>query len=119
KLGGHSLLAGKLTNRIRKALGLQAAIRDVFLAPSPRQLLRRLGEQDAGPARPALRPVPEERRPERIPLSYAQRRLWFLGRLEGPSSAYNAPVVLRLDAMPDPGVLEAAVRDVVERHEVL
>ncbi|MFI8400149.1 condensation domain-containing protein [Streptomyces sp. NPDC085463] len=119
KLGGHSLLAGKLTNRIRGALGLQAAIRDVFLAPSPRQLLRRLGEQEAGPARPVLRPVPEEVRPERIPLSYAQRRLWFLGRLEGPSSAYNAPVVLRLDAMPDAVVLEAAVRDVVERHEVL
>ncbi|WP_435190325.1 condensation domain-containing protein [Streptomyces sp. bgisy126] len=119
KLGGHSLLAGKLTNRVRGALGLRAAIRDVFLAPTPRQLLRRLGEQDAGPDRPALRPVPQERRPERIPLSYAQRRLWFLNRLEGPSSAYNAPVVLRLDALPDPAVLEAAVRDVVERHEVL
>uniref|UniRef100_UPI00211B21E7 condensation domain-containing protein n=1 Tax=Streptomyces sp. NRRL B-24572 TaxID=1962156 RepID=UPI00211B21E7 len=48
KLGGHSLLAGKLTNRIRGALGLQAAIRDVFLAPTPRQLLRRLGERGAG-----------------------------------------------------------------------
>ncbi|XUM05330.1 phosphopantetheine-binding protein [Streptomyces venezuelae ATCC 10712] len=35
KLGGHSLLAGKLTNRVRGALGLQAAIRDVFLAPTP------------------------------------------------------------------------------------
>ncbi|MEU0406063.1 condensation domain-containing protein, partial [Streptomyces sp. NPDC006197] len=54
-----------------------------------------------------------------IPLSYAQRRLWFLNRLEGSSPAYNAPVVLRLGSVPDPVVLRAAVRDVVERHEVL
>ncbi|MFE0646736.1 condensation domain-containing protein, partial [Streptomyces sp. NPDC058877] len=54
-----------------------------------------------------------------IPLSYAQRRLWFLNRLEGSSSAYNAPVVLRLGSTPDTAVLKAAVRDLVERHEVL
>ncbi|SEE02211.1 condensation domain-containing protein [Streptomyces sp. TLI_105] len=119
KLGGHSLLAGKLTNRIRGALGLQAAIRDVFLAPTPRQLLRRLGARGDGPRRPALRPVSDGRRPDPVPLSYAQRRLWFLGRLEGPSSAYNAPMVLTLDAHPETTVLEAAVRDVTRRHEVL
>ncbi|MER5208125.1 condensation domain-containing protein [Streptomyces sp. NPDC002825] len=119
KLGGHSLLAGKLTNRIRGALGLQAAIRDVFLAPTPRQLLRRLGARGDGPRRPALRPVPDEHRPDPIPLSYAQRRLWFLNRLEGASPAYNAPMVLHLEAQPDTTVLEAAVRDVMRRHEVL
>ncbi|MFJ7956211.1 condensation domain-containing protein [Streptomyces sp. NPDC096319] len=119
KLGGHSLLAGKLTHRIRAALGLQAAIRDVFLAPTPRQLLRRLAGRDDGPRRPALRPVPAEHRPDSVPLSYAQRRLWFLNRLEGSSAAYNAPMVLRLEAQPDTTVLEAAVRDVVTRHEVL
>ncbi|MGO4636780.1 condensation domain-containing protein, partial [Streptomyces sp. 2RAF24] len=119
KLGGHSLLAGKLTNRIRGALGLQATIKDVFLASTPGQLLRRLDERIGGPARPALRPVPEALRPARIPLSYAQRRLWFLNRLEGSSAAYNAPVVLRLDGRPVAAVVEAALRDVVERHEVL
>ncbi|MEV7280930.1 condensation domain-containing protein [Streptomyces sp. NPDC093111] len=119
KQGGHSLLAGKLTNRIRGALGLQAAIKDVFLAPTPGQLLRRLDERGGGPARPALRPVPDALRPARIPLSYAQRRLWFLNRLEGSSAAYNAPVVLRLAGRPVVSVVEAALRDVVERHEVL
>ncbi|MFD9649054.1 condensation domain-containing protein, partial [Streptomyces sp. NPDC059082] len=119
KLGGHSLLAGKLTNRVRGALGLQAAIRDVFLAPTPRQLLRRLDERSDGPRRPALRPVPPEHRPDPLPLSYAQRRLWFLGRLEGSSPAYNAPMVLHLEARPDTTVLEAAVRDVTDRHAVL
>uniref|UniRef100_UPI003EBAE025 condensation domain-containing protein n=1 Tax=Streptomyces sp. bgisy060 TaxID=3413775 RepID=UPI003EBAE025 len=119
KLGGHSLLAGKLTNRIRGALGLQAAIRDVFLAPTPRRLLRRLGEQGNGPARPPLRPVPQELRPARVPLSAAQLRLWFLDRLEGPSATYNIPVVTRLRRPVEAAALALALADVTARHEVL
>ncbi|MYQ76396.1 MULTISPECIES: condensation domain-containing protein [unclassified Streptomyces] len=119
KLGGHSLLAGKLTNRIRKALGVQAAIRDVFLAPTPARLLRRLAEQGDGPVRPPLRPVPAALRPKRLPLSAAQQRLWFVGQLEGPSATYNIPVVTRLRRPVEPAAFRAALADVVRRHEVL
>ncbi|ARF71236.1 hypothetical protein B7C62_02430 [Kitasatospora albolonga] len=119
KLGGHSLLAGKLSNRVRTALGLPASIRDVFLAPTPGQLLRRLGEGRDTSVRPALRPVPKALRPARTPLSAAQQRLWFVGQLQGPSATYNIPVVTRLRRRVEPGAFAAALADVAERHEVL
>ncbi|MGY0235151.1 amino acid adenylation domain-containing protein [Longispora urticae] len=114
-LGGHSLLATRLASRVRSVLGAELAVRGVFDAPTPARLALAL-DAAGGAARPALVPYP---RPDLLPLSSAQRRLWFLHRLEGPTATYNVPLALRLTGDLDPAAFGAALADVVARHEAL
>ncbi|MFJ5553609.1 condensation domain-containing protein, partial [Streptomyces sp. NPDC093225] len=114
-LGGHSLRASRLVSRVRAVLGCEVGVRDLFRAPTVREFARRLTSASAGD-RPALTPV---ERTADLPVSYAQRRLWFLGQMEGPSSTYNVPWLIRLTGHLDLTALEAALNDVVARHEAL
>jgi amino acid adenylation domain-containing protein len=54
-----------------------------------------------------------------IPLSFAQRRLWFLYQIDGPTPVFNVPTAVRFEGRMDDAALALALADLVERHESL
>ncbi|MFE7767847.1 condensation domain-containing protein, partial [Streptomyces sp. NPDC057438] len=117
-LGGHSLLATRLISRIRTVMHAELSVRAVFESPTVAGLAHHLEGQDAGgPTREPIRALAE--RPQEIPLSFAQQRLWFLDRLDTDGGMYNIPLALRLEGPLDTERLQTALRAVVTRHESL
>ncbi|MBV8853737.1 MAG: AMP-binding protein, partial [Sinobacteraceae bacterium] len=114
ELGGHSLLATRLVSRARATLDVELSIRDLFEAPTVATLAAQLRQ-----AAPAAMPLQSQPRPERIPLSFAQQRLWFLNRMEGATATYNIVIALRLSGALCPDALALALQDLLERHESL
>ncbi|WP_370934469.1 amino acid adenylation domain-containing protein [Amycolatopsis sp. cg13] len=117
--GGHSMLATRAVAKARALLGVELPIRALFESRTVALLADHV--MIAGDARPALAPAapPADGGDRTEPLSFAQRRLWFLHRLEGQSGTYNVPLALRMSGKLDSDALQAALRDLVERHDVL
>ncbi|WP_194813675.1 non-ribosomal peptide synthetase [Nocardia sp. XZ_19_385] len=126
-VGGNSLLATQLVARLAAASNVRLAVRSVFAAPTVAELAALL---DARPGEDQARPqLVRRERPDRIPLSAAQRRLWFLNRFNevdpaatdsaNSDGAYNIPVVLRMTGALDVDALVRALHEVQRRHETL
>jgi len=114
-LGGHSLLATQVMSRIRQVFGVEVPLRSFLENPTVTGLALQV-DRAAKTAAPPLRPLP---RGQRLQLSFAQERLWFLSRYETEASLYNVPVALRLRGAVNIEAVKASLREIVTRHEVL
>jgi amino acid adenylation domain-containing protein/non-ribosomal peptide synthase protein (TIGR01720 family) len=124
-LGGHSLLGARVLARVKQAWGLDLSLRRLFENPTVAGLARIIDAPGGAPAaaEPALAPRGAARgsrlAPERLPLSFAQQRLWFLAQLEPQSPAYNLPSALRLTGRLDVSALARSLEEIERRHEIL
>ncbi|MEO7533477.1 MAG: amino acid adenylation domain-containing protein, partial [Ferruginibacter sp.] len=116
ELGGHSLLAMRVISAIRRELEAELAIKALFVNPTIASLAVHLQGQHKEFLLPTIQKATE--RPENIPLSFSQERLWFIDRLEG-SVQYHLPVVLRLKGNLNKEALAYALQNIVNRHEVI
>ncbi|MEV5650846.1 amino acid adenylation domain-containing protein [Nocardia sp. NPDC052254] len=115
-LGGNSLSAARAVARINAAFGTGLTIRDMFESPTVAVLAGRVGDRNVDRSSPTL---VAGRRPQRLPLSLAQQRLWILNRFAEHAGAYNMPLAVELTGHLEVEVLRAALLDVLERHESL
>jgi len=118
ELGGHSLLATRFTSRIQAHFGVTLPISSLFTMSS---LVRLAAEIDTllktgGENRPPLLRGDD---PGPHPLSFAQRRMWFLDQFETDISAYHIPMAVRLRGSLDVAALEASFNQIVARHDSL
>jgi amino acid adenylation domain-containing protein len=116
ELGGHSLLAVRLVSAIRKAFKVEMPIGDIFDYPTVALLAIQLAAQSTGDVLPPIEKA--NPRPDRIPLSFSQERLWFIDQLGG-SLQYHIPAVLRLTGKLDVEVISGSLKEIINRHEAL
>src|SRR5215213_1599628 len=117
-LGGDSLLATHLVARLNQELGAELTLRSIFESPTAAELAAAVKDRGEGAA--AWGPVLRRRAgAEPPPLSFAQRRLWFLEQLDPGNPAYNLPAAILLTGPLDRPALAAALNRVAARHEAL
>ncbi|MBF6209344.1 amino acid adenylation domain-containing protein, partial [Streptomyces gardneri] len=115
-LGGNSLIATQVASRLGIALDTRVPVRMLFEASTVAALAARVESHVGDGARKALI---ARQRPEQVPLSLAQQRMWFLNRFDTSSAVNNIPIAIRLSGDLDIAALQVAVIDVIDRHESL
>ncbi len=114
ELGGNSLSVIILTNRFRDVLNVDVPIEVFFENPTVATLIKKM---DFDSKINFL--LYKQPRPNDIPLSFSQQRLWFLFNLEGPNETYNVPFTVEFSGELNIEALSDTLNDVLERHECL
>ena len=117
-LGGNSLLATRVLARIGAGLDARLPVPMLFES-STVSALAAAAQTRAGAGRRL--PLIAREHPEPVPVSAAQRRIWFLNRYRADDGTASdvIPLALRLHGDLDTEALGAALADVLNRHETL
>ncbi len=118
-LGGHSLLGIQVLSRLRTAFGVELPVRALFEEPVLEGFSAHIDATLRDSAAVAAPPLERTPRTGRLPLSFAQERLWFLEQLEPGTAFYNIPSVTRFRGPLRVDVLRRGFAEIMRRHESL
>ncbi|WP_297622018.1 non-ribosomal peptide synthetase [Nocardia sp.] len=115
-LGGNSLLATRVASLLSAALDTRIPGRMMFETPTVVELAAAAMGRIGTDGHRALVAGP---RPDSIPLSMAQQRMWFVNQFDTDSAAHNIPLAVRLTGDLNVPALQRAIGDLIARHETL
>ena len=118
-LGGHSLMLARIASRIHDVFGVELPLRTLFAGPTVAEMSMQIESARSGRSAATDDPIVPVLRSGRLPLSYAQERLWFFDQIEAGSAAYNIPRAYRLRGSLDVTALKCSLNVIVARHEIL
>jgi amino acid adenylation domain-containing protein len=117
-IGGDSISAIRLVALVHDQTGLNVSVRSLLQKPTVTALAQELEELTPS-NEPGLIAGCGTIDELHVWLSYGQKRLWLVERLQGPSSTYNTPAVMRLFGEVDERALAFAFETMIERHQPL
>ena len=115
KIGGDSLKAAMLQAKTEKEFNIKIPLDEIFHNPTIREMSSSLPEVEE-PDGLLLQPV-EER--DYYPVSSAQKRLFIMEQMGGIGTAYNIPMVIRIEGDLDKGRLSDALLNLINRQDSL
>jgi hypothetical protein len=119
ELGGDTLVAAQTCARLCNVLRIDIPVRCLFEHPTVARLAPELEKLQAAQTARQEREIKRIPRNGRLPLSFAQQRMWLMDQLEPNSAFYNLPAAVRIQGNLDVAALEESFNEIVRRHEVL
>ncbi|MBE8964963.1 TauD/TfdA family dioxygenase [Nostocales cyanobacterium LEGE 12452] len=119
ELGGHSLLATQVISKVSQSFNLQLPLRHLFESPTIVELAKSIEAVKQVTSSFLFPSIKRVSRDIELPLSFAQKRLWFLDQLEKQSSTYNEPAAVYLNGRLDINALEQSFTELLQRQEAL
>ncbi|MEW6732935.1 MAG: amino acid adenylation domain-containing protein [Acidobacteriota bacterium] len=119
ELGGHSLLASQLIVHIRDHFNVELPLSALFQSPIIADLSQVIATAHNNGEASLIVAIQPAVRPDKIPLSLEQQRLWFLDQIEPNNPFYNIATAIRLTGRLNINALEETFTEILRRHEVL
>ncbi|MEM6404416.1 MAG: condensation domain-containing protein, partial [Cyanobacteria bacterium P01_D01_bin.116] len=116
EIGGHSLLATRVISQIREVFEVELPLRKLFENPTIIGIAQAITTNKSELSQPKIEKI---ERQDKLPISFAQQRQWFLSQLEPESPFYNIPAAIEISGELDILILERCFQEIINRHEVL